>query len=201
MLKKVLLVLLVVVVGGFALVVSRPSTTRVEGARTIAAPAVIVFGLVNDFHRWKFWAPWEALDPNLKRGFDGPFAGPDAVYTWSGNTDAGKGRLTLLEAQPYERILIRAERSRPRASTRTFLFTFQPVPEGVTLHWAQERQLSFLDKARALFTDPDEGVAGELARGLETLQSVSEEEVRNRLERDALIRERRRTSPAAPPTP
>jgi len=190
MLKKLLLVLPVITVGGVALVAARPSTTRVERSISIAAPAAIPFGLVNDFHRWKYWAPWEALAPDMKRGFDGAYAGTEAVYTWAGNAQTGKGRMTILDARPYEHIRIQAERYAPQPSSSTFLFTYQPGTEGVTLRWAKERRHSFLDKARTLFTDPDEGAGEEIEQGLKSLQSLSEAEVRNRLERDALIKSR-----------
>ncbi|WP_170115428.1 SRPBCC family protein [Melittangium boletus] len=190
-------------VGGLVLVAARPSTTRVERSITIAAPAAIPFGLVNDFHRWKYWAPWEALAPEVKRGFDGAYAGTEAVYTWAGNARTGKGRMTILYAQPYEHIRIQAERYAPQPSSSTYLFTYQSGTEGVTLRWARERHLSLLDKARALFMDPDEGVGEEIEQGLKSLQSLSEAEVRNRLERDALIKARQEgaTTPPTPPAP
>ena len=42
---------------------------------TIAAPPAAAFEQVNDFHNWKLWSPWEKLDPNLQRTYDGPAAG------------------------------------------------------------------------------------------------------------------------------
>ncbi len=190
MLKKALLVLLVLGMGGGALVASRPTTTRVERSVTIAAPAAIPFGLVNDFHRWKYWAPWEVLDPDVRRKFDGPYAGPEAIYLWEGKAQAGKGRMTLLEAVPYERIHIRLEREVPYRATSLYTFTYDADPENVTLTWAEEQHHSFLDKARLLLSDVDEGAGDELEQGLKALRTLSEDEVRNRLERDALIKSR-----------
>jgi uncharacterized protein YndB with AHSA1/START domain len=189
MIKRISLALGVAVVGSTALVASRPSAYRTERARTLAAPAEIPFALVNDPHRWRLWSPWESPDSNTKRHFDGPFAGPDAVYSWVGNARVGKGRMTLLEARPYELIRVRLERFQPRPSTSTLVFTFQPTAEGVTLRWVQEGHLSFLGKAHALFTDLEAKRGADLEQGLNALSAVSEAEVGNRRERDALIKE------------
>ncbi|WP_395846630.1 SRPBCC family protein [Cystobacter fuscus] len=202
MLKRISLALGVAVVGFAALVTSRPSTYRTERAMPLAAPAEIPFALVNDLHRWRLWSPWDALDPGMRRHFDGPIAGPEAVYTWAGNARAGKGRMTVLESRPYDFIRVRFERLAPRPSTSTLDFTFQPTAEGVLLRWSQEGQLSWMDKARSLFTDLEARRGEELDQGLKALAAVSETEVKNRRERDELIKARsEEKARQAPPTP
>ena len=58
---------------------------------TIEAPAERVHALVNDFHEWPKWSPWEDLDPQLRRTYSGPDAGVGATYAWEGNKKAGQG--------------------------------------------------------------------------------------------------------------
>ena len=55
------------------------------------APSHLVHGLVNDFHNWTKWSPWEDLDPALQRSYSGPEEGVGARYEWSGNRKAGQG--------------------------------------------------------------------------------------------------------------
>ncbi|HXK18635.1 MAG TPA: hypothetical protein VNG33_12570 [Polyangiaceae bacterium] len=50
---------------------------------------------VNDFHAWSGWSPWEKLDPNLKRSYEGAPAGVGAKYAWVGNKQVGEGRMTI----------------------------------------------------------------------------------------------------------
>ena len=45
------------------LAASKPATFSVERAITIAAPAERIFPLINDFHQWGSWSPWENKDP------------------------------------------------------------------------------------------------------------------------------------------
>jgi hypothetical protein len=169
MLKKIALALAVALVGFGAVVASRPSTYHVERSITVAAPVDLPFGLVNDFHRWRFWSPWEALDPKMKKTFDGPYAGPGAIYEWAGNKDAGKGRMTILESKPYESISILLEFTEPWASTNHTSFTFQPVPEGVQVTWAMEGKNDFMGKAFSLFMDMDGMIGKDFEKGLATI--------------------------------
>ena len=55
-----------------------------------AAPARI-HALLDDFHQWQRWSPWEGLDPDLHREYSGPAAGVGSTYHWSGNKKAGEG--------------------------------------------------------------------------------------------------------------
>jgi hypothetical protein len=204
MLKKVSLALAVAVIGLAAVVVSRPSTYRVERSITIAAPVDLPFGIVNDFHRWKYWSPWEARDAKMQKIFDGPYAGPGAIYMWSGDSEVGKGKMTILDSKPYESIRIQLEFIEPWASTNTTTFTFQPGSEGVTVRWAMEGNNTFLGKAVSLFMDMDGMIGADFEKGLATIKSLTENEAKNRREREALARakaEAAREAQEAPPAP
>ena len=197
MLKRVVLALAVLVVGLATVVVSRPSTYRVERSTPIAAPAEIPFGLVNDLHRWQYWSPWEEQEPAPRRSYDGAYAGPEALYAWSGGT---RGKVAHLEAELYTRILLQVDLLAPRARTGTFTFTFQPIPGGTSLNLVMEGQRGFMAKAASLFTDEEAQVGAELDKALASLKGLSETEVKNRAERDVLIKARDKAA-AQPPTP
>lgn len=199
MLKKVVLVLGVVVVGFSAVVVSRPSTFRVERSLTMAAPAELPFGLVNSFGNWHFWSPWEKLDPAMKKTLDGPFAGPGAIYTWSGNDRAGEGRMTILESQPYERIRIQLEFIKPLRVTNITTFTFEPAPEGVTVRWAMEGNNTFIGKAFSLFVDMDAAIGKDFEQGLATMKSLVEPEAKKRAAMAEAARQKAAQEAAAEP--
>ena len=201
MIKRAVLALAVLVVGLTAVVVSRPSTYRVERSVRIAAPVEIPFGLVNDFHRWQYWSPWESPEPKPRRSFDGTYAGPGALYTWSGGAPSGRGSLSLVESELYSRILIHAELLPPRRVTGTFTFTFTPMAGGLSLRWEVDGQRGFTDKAVALFTDSEARLGAELEKGLASLQALAETEVKNRAERDVLIKARDEAQRTAPPPP
>src|SRR5687768_1123684 len=77
----------------------RPGKVAVLNGFLIAVAAIVViFLIVVDFQSWRAWSPWEKVDPALKRSYDGPQAGPGAVYAWQGNKDFGEGRTTITES-------------------------------------------------------------------------------------------------------
>jgi hypothetical protein len=71
----------------------------------------------------------------MKETYEGPTAGPSAVYTWAGNNNVGAGRMTLVENRPSERIRIALEFFRPFAATNTAEFTFRPEGNGTLVTW------------------------------------------------------------------
>ena len=117
MVKKILIGLAAVIVVFAVIVAMQPAEFRVMRSATIAAPAPVVFAQVNDFHKWEAWSPWEKLDPNMKKTYEGAPAGTGAIYAWSGNKDVGEGRMTLTESRPNELIRIQPAEFRVTRST------------------------------------------------------------------------------------
>ncbi len=62
------------------LALTKPDGFRVQRETSIKAPAEDIFPLINDFHRWGAWSPYEHRDPAMKRTFGGADAGKGAVY-------------------------------------------------------------------------------------------------------------------------
>jgi hypothetical protein len=54
-----LAVLAAVLVLFLIVVAMQPSQFRIERKGKITAPPAIVFGHVNDLHKWTSWSPWE----------------------------------------------------------------------------------------------------------------------------------------------
>ncbi len=100
MFKTLVIVVVVVVLGVLGLAAFQPETFTVQRQINVSAPPDKPFALVNDFHRWGEWSPWEALDPAMKRSHAGPTSGPGAIYQWEGNKAVGAGRMEITGAQP-----------------------------------------------------------------------------------------------------
>ena len=64
------------IVAAFVVIVAmQPSDFRIERSATMRAPAAAPYAQVNDFQKWRDWSPWEKVDPQLKRSYEGPQAG------------------------------------------------------------------------------------------------------------------------------
>lgn len=172
--KKVLVVLLVAVVACVGFVLTRPATFHVERSATIAAPAHVVFAQLEDFHRWPEWSPWEKLDPQLNRTFEGAASGVGASYHWVGNDKVGEGRMTITEAQSPQHLAIRLEFIKPWKSTNTTLFTLEPADGGTRVNWAMGGNHDFMGKAMSVFMNMDKLIGTDFEKGLANLNQVSE---------------------------
>ena len=162
------LVLLIVIVA------MQPSAYKIVRSASISAPITVVFGLVNDFHRWEAWSPWAKLDPEAKNSFAGPPSGTGAMFGWSGNKKIGEGRMAILESRPHELIRIKLDFIRPFASTCTTEFTFQTEANQTAVTWCMMGNNGFMAKAFCLFMNMDKMVGGDFERGLALMQTAAE---------------------------
>ena len=75
-------------------------TFEVTRSASIAADPGRLHELIDDFHQWTQWSPWEALDPEMQRTYSGPSAGKGARYAWQGNRKAGEGSMEITGIGP-----------------------------------------------------------------------------------------------------
>jgi hypothetical protein len=183
--KKIGLVLVVFVAVALTVVATRPDTFHVERGAALSAPAVVAFDQINDFHNWGGWSPWEKLDPNMKKTYEGPAAGAGAIYSWTGNDKVGEGRMTITESKPGEKIAIKLEFFKPFAQTSTTVFTFAPQGGGTQVTWAMDGNNNFVAKAMSMFMNMDKMIGGDFERGLAQLKVQSEAEAQKRAAAEA----------------
>jgi uncharacterized protein YndB with AHSA1/START domain len=147
---------------------------EVTRSTTIAAPPERIRPLIENFHEWRRWSPWEELDPDLKREYSGPESGPGAAYAWEGNRKAGRGRMEILDVQP-ERIDIRLDFEKPfKASNRT---AFELTPRGTDatgVTWRMTGENKGLMAILSRFMSMDKMVGKDFEKGLTRLKSAAE---------------------------
>lgn len=180
MLKKIALAVAVLVLVLLAVIAMRPDTFHVERSAQIAAPADVVFPLINDFHQWGRWSPWEKVDPSMQRTYGGPPSGPGATYAWAGNNEIGEGRMTILESKPGELVRIKLEFLKPFEATNQATFTLVPSAAGTRVTWAMDGDNAFIGKAISLFMDMDEMVGSTFAQGLAQLDTAAQADAQQR---------------------
>jgi len=173
MLIYILIGVAVVIALLLLIIATRPSEFRITRSATMSAPPSAVFPQVNDFHNWRAWSPWENIDPNLQRTYDGPSAGTGAGYGWSGKK-AGEGHMTITESRQYELILIKLVFVKPFAATNTTEFTFQPQGGGTAVTWSMAGKHNFMGKAMGLVMNMDKMIGKSFDEGLAKLRAVVE---------------------------
>jgi hypothetical protein len=174
MLKKILVGLAVVIVAILAFAATRPPAFRVERTATIKAPSDSVFALVNDFHAWQQWSPWEKLDPNMKRTITGPPSGKGAIYEWSGNSDVGAGRMEIVESNQPSEILIKMHFLEPLEAQSMTEFSFAPQGDSTKITWAMYGENNYLAKLMHMFMNMDSMIGKDFEAGLAKIKTLAE---------------------------
>ena len=174
MLKLIGLVLLLAVVVVVVMAASKPDSFRVQRVITIQAPPDKVFALINDFHSWGAWSPWEKLDPDMKRSFGGPAAGKGSSYAWAGNAKVGQGRMEIREATAASSVNIQLDFLKPLEAHNTAIFTLQPQADGTHVSWAMEGPAPFFSKLMQVFISMDSMVGKDFEAGLANLKAAAE---------------------------
>lgn len=174
MLLKIALIVVALVAVFLIVAAFQPSHYRIARSLTVAAPPAIVFAQVNDFHRWGSWNPWEKLDPAMTTTYEGAPAGVGAIYTWTGNSQVGAGRMTLAESHPPDLIRIDMEFLKPFANTATVEFAFKAEGRGTTVTWSMFGPQKFAGKALGLVMNMDKMIGRQFEQGLADLKTAAE---------------------------
>ncbi len=178
MLKKILigaagLVALTIVVV-LILAAMKPDEFRVERSATINASADKIFPLINDLHAFGTWSPYEKMDPNMVRRYEGPSSDVGAVYGWSGNGNAGEGQMEIAESVPDEKVLMKLDFSKPFEAHNMVNFSLAPDGDATKVTWTMYGPVTFLPKIMHVIFDMDKMVGGQFEEGLQNLKAVAE---------------------------
>jgi uncharacterized protein YndB with AHSA1/START domain len=174
MIKIIVVVLVVIVAGILAFAATRPDSFRVQRATSIKAPPEKIFGLINDFHKWGGWSPWEKLDPAMKRTFDGAAEGKGAVYAWDGSGKVGAGRMEIMESSSPSRIVIKLDFIKPFEGHNTAEYTLAPRGDSTEVTWAMYGPAPFISKVMQVFVSMDSMIGKDFEAGLANMKSIAE---------------------------
>lgn len=167
-------VLAIAIAAVLILAAIKPATFSVERAIDIKAPPERIFPLINDFHQWVSWSPYETKDPAMKRSYSGPDSGKGAVYGWEGNSNVGSGRMEILDASVPSKILIKLDFFKPFEGHNTAEFTMLPQGEATHLSWVMRGPAPFISKLMQVFMNLDRMIGKDFEIGLANLKKLTE---------------------------
>lgn len=152
----------------------KPDTFNVSRSITIDVPPQRIFPLLDDFHAWRQWSPYEQLDPAMQRSYSGPARGKGAGYAWSSKGKAGQGSMTIIESAPDAHLAIRLAFLRPFRATNTAEFTLRPVGKATEVSWSMHGPSPFVSKLMQVFFDMDHMIGKDFEHGLAQLKQEAE---------------------------
>jgi hypothetical protein len=167
-------VLAIAIAAVLILAATKPDTLRVERAIRIKAPADRIFPLINDFHQWIVWSPYENKDPGMKRTYSGADSGKGAVYAWDGDKNVGSGRMEILETAVPSKIVIKLDFFKPFEGHNTAEFTMLPQGDATHLTWTMRGPAPFINKVMQVFMNLDRMIGKDFEVGLANLKKLTE---------------------------
>ena len=160
------------------LAATKPDTFSVRRAATVKAPPEKIFSLINDFHQWGTWSPWENKDPAMKRSYSGAQSGKGAIYAWDGNKNVGSGRMEILDASQPSKIVIKLDFFKPFEAHNTAEFTMLPQGDAsnaaTDIDWQMHGPAPFMSKVMQVFMNVDRMVGKDFEIGLANLKRLTE---------------------------
>lgn len=174
MLKIIALVVVVLIVALLVFAATKPDIFRVQRSASINAPPEKIFPLINDFHHWGAWSPYEKLDPTMKRTYGGAANGKGAMYAWEGSGKAGIGRMEIAETSPASKITLNLDFVKPFEAHNIIDFTLEPTGDSTNVTWAMHGHSPYLAKVMHVFFDMDSMVGKDFETGLANLKALVE---------------------------
>ena len=137
---RVLNKLLLFILGVAALIAATgvflPATRTVEREITIEAPQATVFALVNNPVQYEAFSALTDIDPYVDITLSGTTRGNGAVFSWDGSV-AGKGHSTIIQSEPYDRVVSRLEIAGARRATSSAMI--RGAEGSATVRWIEFR--------------------------------------------------------------
>jgi hypothetical protein len=141
---------------------------------SIAADPETIHRLVDDFHEWSKWSPWEGLDPALERSYSGPQAGVGAHYAWKGNRRAGRGSMEITGLAP-DAVDIELRFVQPWKATNQVRLDLVPTSTGTDVTWSMHGEHVGVMGLMSRVMPLDKMVGKDFEKGLARLKAVAEQ--------------------------
>jgi uncharacterized protein YndB with AHSA1/START domain len=173
MLKIIVLAIVIVLVIVLVYAATRPDELHVERTISIKAPPEKIFALINDFRQWDGWTPYNK-DPAMKKTYSGSASGKGAVYAWEGNSEVGKGEISITDAAPSSRIAFDLHMIKPFEARNVVVFTLKASGDSTEVMWGMDGRQNLIAKVMGLFFDMDRMVGKDFETGLARLKAIAE---------------------------
>jgi ribosome-associated toxin RatA of RatAB toxin-antitoxin module len=165
------LVVIVAILGivGFFL----PNDVSVARTTTVNADPSVVYNLVNDLKTYDEWMPWNKRDPDMKKEYGPKTVGEGAWYRWeSEDRNVGKGKLTIVESVPSEKVVTSLEFADYDPTEGGWLLTKQG--NATEVKWFMNSKMGNNPFARWMGLMMDQMVGSDFNKGLAELKRIAE---------------------------
>jgi hypothetical protein len=174
MFKTIAIVVVVLIAAILVFAATRPDSFRIERSISIKAAPEKIFPLIDNFHQWESWSPWEKIDPAIKRSYSGADSGKGAVYGWQGNKDIGAGRMEIIESTPASKVVVKLDFIQPFEGHDMVDFVLERQGDSTKLTQAMYGPSPFIAKLMGLVFSMDKMIGQKYEEGLASLKAIAE---------------------------
>lgn len=175
MLKATAFAVAIVVLLVLIYAATKPDVLHVERSIDIKAPRENIFGLINDFHQWDAWTPYNK-DPAMKKTYSANASGKGATYAWEGDKAVGTGEIAITESVAPSRIAFDLHMIKPFAGRNHVVFALKTTGGTTTVTWILEDKHTYFMKLMSVFLNMDKMIGKDFETGLARLKSVAEKQ-------------------------
>lgn len=174
-------VVLVGAAGFLGYVAMQPGELTVSRTVVVEATPADVRPFANDLKRWNEWSPWDKIDPDQKVAYSEPTAGEGAWYTWDGNDDVGKGKMTVVTDEPG-RVVHRIAFEKPMEDVAEATIAWKATDATHTeVTWSFHQDAGFGTKMANVLMDIEGMLGKDYDKGVAQLEPVVEKAAQARI--------------------
>ncbi len=176
MIIEILISIIVLIVAGVLFLASRQSSEMtVTRSLVINETSDKFFPLINDFHNWSKWSPYERLDLQMQKTYSGADFGVGSIYDWSGNSKVGKGKMEIIQSTPAK-VVLDLNFEKPFKSHSITEFLFEQKGNQTKVTWLMSGPTPYIMKIMKLFINTDKMLGKDFESGLNSLKLVAEKQ-------------------------
>lgn len=168
---RIILIVLLVLFGVFVIVnAALPKNVQVSRERVMDDAPDAIFAQISNVENWKNWSLWYEIDRDATYEYSDPTSGVGAWYSWdSENPNLGKGKLTIVEAEPYSMMKTHIEFEGMGAVDGSW--ELEVTDEGTRVTWSADMEFPFFQRWVGMMMD---GALGpQFEGGLANIDSVA----------------------------
>lgn len=132
------------------------------------APVEEVYPYLSDLKLGGEWSPFEKVDPNMVKTFEGN------KLTFKGNAEAGSGTLEILNTVPNEKVDLKLIMTEPFYAENMIEYKLEPTATGSRFTWSMSGDGGFIGKLMSTFIDCEKMITDQFKQGISNLKTVVE---------------------------
>ena len=110
----------------------------------------------------------------MRKSYGGPGSGNGAHYAWEGNSDVGKGEITIRNATAPSQLVFDLHMIAPFEGRNVVTIGLAAAGDSTRVTWGLDDKHGLLQKTMSLFLNLDQMIGKDFETGLSRLKTIAE---------------------------